>query len=225
MLRPGTARAVLGLLGGIGAGKSHVACRVVELAGGVVLDADVLAHEALAQAALDGRLAEAVGAEFVKDGQAQIRALGARAFEDAALLRRLERVVHPPVHAAIKAAVADFRAATGPSLLVLDVPLLIEVGLDRSCDVLWYVETPDDLRAERAGHRGLTLQQLRLREAFQSPRERKRARADLIIRNDVAPEALDTQIVDGLVALGVCQLAPASGGVRSGSLLESSPGA
>jgi len=202
------------MLGGIGAGKSHVARRAAHLAGGTLVDADVLAHDALRQAAEDGSLAAAVGAEFVREGRADVRALGERAFEDPALLRRLERLVHPAVHSAIKAAIDDFRAADGPTLLVLDVPLLIEVGLDRRCDVLWFVEAPDDVRTERAGRRGLTLQQIRLREAFQSPRERKRARADRIIRNDVAPDALDAQIVEGLLALGVCQLVPDAGGTN-----------
>jgi dephospho-CoA kinase len=198
----------LGLLGGIGAGKSTVARRTADLAPGDgqpcrVVDADALAREALEAAAADGRLAKSLGPEFVRDGRPDVKGLGARAFEDPALLRRLERLVHPPVHTAIKMAIRDFRANPGPSLLVLDVPLLIEVGLDRACDALWYVETPEELRTERAGRRGLNLQQMRLREAFQSPRERKRARADRIIRNDVDLDVLDEEIIAGLVALGV----------------------
>lgn len=191
------------MLGGIGAGKSHVAVRAAELGPGRVVDADALAHQALELFARDGRLAEAVGAEFVDEGRPDVKALGARAFEDPALLRRLERLVHPYCHAAIKAAIDDFRAGDGPPLLVLDVPLLIEVGLDRSCDFLWYVETPDDVRASRAQRRGLTLEQIRLREAFQSPRERKRARADLVIHNEVDGDELDRQILAGLVTVGV----------------------
>lgn len=196
-------RVVLGVMGGIGAGKSHVARRAAALAPGTVVDADAIAHEALRRCAADGTLADALGAEFVQDGKPDVRALGARVFQDPALLRRLERLVHPFVHSAIKAAVADFRAGAGTDLLVLDVPLLIEVGLDRQCDALWYVDTPDDVRAERAGQRGLTLEQIHLREAFQSPRERKRARADLVIRNDVDDAELERQVLAGLAGLGL----------------------
>jgi len=194
------------MLGGIGAGKSYVSRRAAALGCGRVVDADAIAHEALALYATDGRLAEAVGAEFVPGGRADVKALGRRAFEDPALLRRLERLVHPYVHSAIRGAIDDFRSAATEGackLLVLDVPLLLEVGLDRHCSALWYIDTPDDVRAQRAQRRGLTLQQIRLREAFQSPRERKRARADVVIRNDVAGEALDRQIVAALKNAGV----------------------
>ena len=196
-------RAVIGLLGGIGSGKSYVARRTATLGPGVVLNADALAHEALHLYAADGHLAESVGEEYVQDGKPLIKELGKRAFEDPALLRRLERLIHPYVLCAIREAIDDHRSGEGPPLLVLEVALLVEVGLDRGCDALWYIEVPDDLRAERAGQRGLTLDQIRLREAFQSPKERKRARADKIIRNDVSDAALDEQISEGLRELGV----------------------
>jgi dephospho-CoA kinase len=191
------------MLGGIGAGKSHVAGRMADLAPGRVVDADALAHEALRTFARDGRLAESVGAEFVVDGQPDVAALGARAFNEPVLLRRLERLIHPYCHSAIKAAIIDHREGDGPPLLVLDVALLIEVGLDRHCDALWFVDVPDALRTERAGRRGLTFEQLQRREAFQSPMDRKRARADLVIRNDVDDAELDRQIIAGLESLGL----------------------
>ncbi len=201
---PGGARVVLGLLGGIGSGKSHVARRIGTLTGGRVIEADALAHEALAAFAQDGQLAATLGEGFVRDGRPDVAALGARVFTEPALLRQLEGLLHPPVQAAIKAALEVFHAGDGTSVLVLDVPLLIETGLDRRCDALWYVEVPDDVRAARLAERGLTLEAIRAREALQSPRERKRARADLIIRNDESAEALDAQLLAGLASLG-CQ--------------------
>ncbi len=216
------ARIVLGLLGGIGAGKSYVAKRAAELAPGTVIDADALGHEALRTFARDGRLAEAVGAEFVKnhgtpDAAPDVALLGERAFNEPALLRRLERLVHPYCHSAIKEAIVEHREGGGPPLLVLDVALLIEVGLDRQCDQLWFVDVPDALRAQRAGRRGLTLEQLQRREAFQSPRERKRARADLVIRNDVDEDELDRQILMGLAGLGIGPEAHNKGGTKGSS--------
>jgi len=180
-----------------------VARRAAALGPGRLIDADVLAHEALVLYAADGRLAESVGEEFVRDGKPLVKELGHRAFQDPALLRRLERLIHPYCLCAIREAIEAHRSGDGPALLVLEVALLIEVGLDRGCDALWYIEVPDDLRTKRAGQRGLTLDQIRMREAFQSPKERKRARADRIIRNDVSDAALDAQIAEGLRDLGV----------------------
>lgn len=204
-------KVVLGLLGGIASGKSHVAQRTAALAGGALVDADALAHEALHACAADGRLATELGPEFVQNGRADVQRLGARAFEDADLLRRLERLVHPFCHTRIKDAVERHRAGEGPALLVLDVALLLEVGLDRHCDALWFIEVSDEVRVERAAGRGLTHDQIRLRETFQTPTERKRARADLVIRNDVDDAELDRQILAGLADLG---LAPPEGGAQ-----------
>ena len=201
---PAGPRLVLGMLGGVGSGKSHVARRAAALGPGCVVDADVLAREALEAAAADGRLAATLGAAYVRDGRPDVAALGRRAFEDAGFLRALESLVHPAVHARIQEALAAFHdAEDGDPLLVLDVPLLIEVGLDRRCDALWFVETPDDLRAERGAARGLTLAEIRRREAHQTPLERKRARADRVIDNTVGADALDAQVREGLVALGL----------------------
>ncbi|MDF1702815.1 MAG: dephospho-CoA kinase [Planctomycetota bacterium] len=182
---PATPRVVLGMLGGVGSGKSHVARRLAALGPGRGVAADALAH-----AAADGRLAEVLGSEFVHAGQPDVAALGARAFEDPAFLKALEALIHPAVHAAILAELARFEAETAPPVLVLDVPLLIEVGLDRHCATLWFVET-------------LSLEEIPRREAFQPPLERTRARADRVIHNDVEPDALDDQVRTGLTALGI----------------------
>ncbi|MDA1196043.1 MAG: dephospho-CoA kinase [Planctomycetota bacterium] len=196
-------RRVLGLLGAVASGKSHVARRAAALAGGRVVDADALAKELLALAAADGRLEAALGAGFVQAGRPDVAALATRVFSDPQLLARLEALLHPPVRTALVAAVGQFRAAGPEPLLILDVPLLLETALDRYCDALWYVAVPDALRLERAAARGLDAETIRRREAHQTPRERKRARADLVIENDVAPEALDAQLRAGLRALGI----------------------
>lgn len=168
-----------------------------------MLDADAQAHEALDQCAVDGRLAETLGEEFVTpEGKADRSALGARVFRDPTLLRRLERMVHPMVLALIQDVIQNHRRGLGPDVLVLDVPLLIEVGLDRSCDALWFVNAPEEVRKDRMGGHRLTWEEAQLREKSQSPIERKRKRADTVIQNDVAPDLLDEQIRQALDAIG-----------------------
>jgi dephospho-CoA kinase len=144
-------RLILGLLGGIASGKSTVSRLITSFAPGRVFDADEIAREALALAAKDGRLAAALGPKCVgKDGLADRKAIAALVFRDAKALRALERLTHPYVAARIDDAVEDHRSGRGEALLVLDVPLLIEVGLERRCDALWFVDAPDEMRYQRA---------------------------------------------------------------------------
>jgi dephospho-CoA kinase len=201
-------RTVLGLLGGIGAGKSHVARKIAELVPSAIVDADVLAHRVLDTCARDGRLEEALGPGLVTaEGKPDRKRIAERVFSDAAALRALERVTHPPIQALIVDRVQTHRRGHGEPLLVLDVPLLFEVGLDRSCDVLWFIEVPDELRKQRAAKNGLTPEEVDRRERHQTPLERKRARADLVIRNDVDDATLTRTLAEALARLGV---APAS---------------
>ena len=204
-----TARPIIGLLGGIGAGKSHVAGRVAALGPGRVVDADGLARTALEAVAADGRLAERFGEDVVADGKPDRRALAARVFRNPSELRRLERLVHPQIQTKVRSMIHDHRAGQGPRVLVLDVPLLIEVGLDRRCDTLWFVDVPHDVRVARCRARGMDEEEMERRASFQSPLDRKRARADTVIDNHVEPEALDDQIRAALAQLGVSALAPA----------------
>jgi dephospho-CoA kinase len=194
-------RLVLGLLGPVASGKSHVAQRIAELGPGVVVDADQLAHEALDAAAADGRLAELLGRAAVgPDGRADRAALRARAHADPAVLKALEGLTHPFVKARIAAAVKAHRAGEGPPVLVLDVPLLLEAGLDGLCDEVWAVEVDDRLRLERARSRGLDPAALAQWERAQAPPAVKRRRAARVIHNDVPPDALDRQVRAGLAA-------------------------
>ena len=141
-----TPRLILGLLGGIASGKSTVSRLMLSFAPGSLIDADALAREALELCARDGRLVAALGPKCVgKDGAPDRKAIAALVFRDAKSLRALERLTHPYVTAKIDDAVEVHRSGKGQPLLVLDVPLLIEVGLERRCDALWFVDAPDDV--------------------------------------------------------------------------------
>jgi dephospho-CoA kinase len=199
-------RVVLGLLGGIASGKSTVARLVAERGPGHVVDADALAREALDACARDGRLVSCLGPWAVKkDGTPDRKAIAKRVFSDPPLLRALERLTHPAVLARIGDAVEDHRAGKGPRVLVLDVPLLIEAGVERRCDELWFVEAPDDLRFARAAAGALKLSQEEVvkREVAQSPLDRKKARADRVIHNTGDEKALAAEVDAALRGLGI----------------------
>ncbi|MFO0934718.1 MAG: dephospho-CoA kinase [Planctomycetota bacterium] len=197
-------RAIVGLLGGIGSGKSTVSAAVARRVKASVIDADAFAREALDVCARDGRLAEALGAWAVNpDRTPNRKAIAAKAFDVASVLRALERLTHPAVTAKIEDAIEDHRMGKGAPLLLLDVPLLIEVGLDRRCDTLWFVDAPDAVRFARARERlKLTPDDVRKREAAQAPLDRKRARADVVLDNGGTLDALETQVEAALRALG-----------------------
>lgn len=201
---PPALRPVIGLLGGIAAGKSTVSALLKKLGPGRVVDADALARTALDACAKDGRLGSALGPWSVsKTGAPDRKAIAAKVFADPAALRALERLTHPAITAAIDEAVNDHRLGRGEPVLVLDVPLLLEAGLDRRCDALWFIDTPDDARFARARDRlGLTRDDVERRESAQSPLDRKRARADFTIENAGAQEALAAQVEAGLLRLG-----------------------
>jgi dephospho-CoA kinase len=191
---------VLGVLGGIASGKSRVAAL---LAGpdGVVIDADRLAHEALALPEVRQQVVARVGAQVLDPSGAVDRAaLGRAVFDSPELRRELEGWIHPRVRRGI-ASRLDRARADGVPTVVLDVPLLFENdaqhGLVAACDLLVFVEAPDQLRDERArARRGWEAGEVARREAAQLPLAEKRARADHVIVNDDDLAALEAAVAD-----------------------------
>lgn len=172
---------VVGLLGGIASGKSVVS-GILEEAGWIVIDADVLAREVLESPELRPQLVELFGPE-IQDSRGALdrRRIAAAVFDDPAKRRELERLTHPPVRQRILARLAASLAA-GRSV-VLDVPLLLERGLLERCDHVLFIDAPDAVRCRRAAARGLDEADWRRREASQAPLAEKRRRADRVIDN------------------------------------------
>ncbi len=101
-------------------------------------------------------------------------------FRDAPKLEALTRAVHPAVFREIR---REIRGAKD-GILVLDVPLLLETGLDRECDRLVYVSAPERVRLERLRRdRGVSRAEAARRARFQKPLAEKRRRADAIVDN------------------------------------------
>ncbi len=176
---------VVGLVGGIGSGKSTVA-GMFRKEGALVIDADALAHRCLAEDAV----VQAIRAEFGDDvvdarGAIDRGRLGARAFSSDSSRARLERIVHPCVLRRIEAEFAAASATDGPPrIVVLDAPLLLETGLDARCDVRVFVDAPVDERRRRvAATRGWAAGELERREIFQKSAPEKRAGAEYTIAN------------------------------------------
>jgi dephospho-CoA kinase len=203
--RPRGSTLVIGVLGGIASGKSEVA-RLLAGAGGLVIDADRLAHEVLDSPDSVRRLRERLGqAVFASDGRVDRAALARRVFDDPKLKRELEAWIHPAVRAHIAEQLAAARASRTPRV-VLDVPLLLENDAQHhlvpECDALVFVDAPLAVRNARAvAVRGWSTGELARREATQMPLSTKAARAHATIRNDGSLAALETQVVQVLSKL------------------------
>ena len=173
----------VGLTGNVASGKSSVA-RAWADRGAPVIDADVLAREAVAPGTtgLD-RVRETFGQE-VMDGQSLDRAALRRiVFGDDDARSRLEAIVHPEV-ARLREAREQALGGEGAAIVVHDIPLLFEVGLQDEFDMIVLVDAPREVRAERlVRDRGLDREEARRLIGSQMPSSSKRGRADLVIDN------------------------------------------
>lgn len=192
---------VIGIVGGIGSGKSRVAS-LLEEAGCVVSDADALARAALQDSSVRDTVVSWWGDGILEeDGSVSRAAVADRVFADASELERLEQLLHPLVEAA---RTAQFDAAPETTTaLVIDAPLLLEVGLDSACDAIVFVDCPREVRLQRvASSRGWDAGELERREALQMPLDEKRSRAHHVVLNHGRVEDLREQVEALLATLG-----------------------
>lgn len=190
-----TSRRVLrvGLTGGIGSGKSTAAALLSER-GAVVIDADLLAREAVAPGS-DGfaEVAAAFGTTVLgSEGSLDRAALGQLVFADPSARSRLEDIVHPRVRAR-----ADELEAAAPagSVVVHDIPLLVESGQEDRYDIVVVVDLPSDVQVARLmAARGMTEADARARIAAQASREERLAAADVVLDNSGPAIALSAQV-------------------------------
>ena len=182
----------VGLTGGIGAGKSEVARRLVAH-GAVLIDADVLAREVVAPGTegLSEVIAE-FGDVLTPAGELDRPAVGRLVFGDQVARRKLESIIHPRVRA--RAAEIEAEAPAG-SVVVHDIPLLVETGQADRFDRVLVVDVPPEIQLERlVGERGMSAEEARSRIASQASRGERLAAADLVVDNSGSLADLDRRI-------------------------------
>lgn len=196
---------VIGLMGGIGSGKSAVAAELARR-GAFVINADELGHEALRQPEVRGAVVGRWSAGVLgPDGEVDRKALARVVFADPNELKALEALTHPWIR---RRAEELIRTASGGSagvpLIVVDAALLLEAGWHNVCDRLVFVDAPREVRLGRVtARRGWTEQDLEGREAAQLPLTEKRSRADHVLENSSSLESLGRQVDDLMHLLGV----------------------
>jgi dephospho-CoA kinase len=201
---------VLGVTGGIGAGKTTVAS-LLRARGARVLDADAIVRALYAGGELPARIAGRFGQEVLRrDGSVDREALARRVFGDAAARADLEAIVHPSVRSEVLARLGEWRAESFDGIAVLDAALLVESRFRYPLDALLVVTAPRDVRLERLAGRGMSADEARARMAAQAEDEDKLARADHVISNGSDLAALAREVDRVLSELG------RDGGTRSG---------
>lgn len=198
---------IIGLVGGIGSGKSAVARWLVEHFGGYLIDADRVGHQVLLQEDVKQELHQAFGPSIFENGQVDRRRLAALVFgnmpEQNAARKTLERIVHPVMEQQIRDEIASVRQNERVELIVLDAAILLESGWRDTCDVVAFVDVPRDVRLRRvAESRGWSEDDLSSREASQWPLARKREASDVVIHNSGPVEQAGRQLAQFLTNEG-----------------------
>ena len=182
---------VVGLTGGIGAGKSTVAQFFAEL-GALVIDADQLARMAIERGS-DG-FADVMlrfGDEVIVNGDIDRKKLAEIVFSDPEARKDLEAIIHPRVQALFAEAVA---ALDIDDILIYEIPLLVETGAAAKFDYIITAESDIELRKARLLKKGLYISQIEKRMASQATPEAREAIADKVIRNDGDEDSLLRQV-------------------------------
>jgi dephospho-CoA kinase len=188
---------VIGILGGVGSGKSTVAGEFAKL-GCAVIDADRIAHELLEEENIKEKIATLFGEDILDSaGRIDHRKLADIVFADADRLAALTGIVHPPVLKRAEELIEQYKRQKELKAIVLDMPLLMEVGWDKRCDKLVFVDCERKVRAERASKTGICSEkQLKIRENFQISLDKKKSSADNTIDNNSCLSRLSRQVIN-----------------------------
>ena len=191
---------ILGLTGSIGMGKSTTASMFRD-AGIPVFDADAAVHALYAGAAVPA--IERAFPGTTKDGVVDRELLRQRVFDDSAVLRRLEAIVHPMVQEVRAAFLAEAEDASS-RLVVLDIPLLYETGAECEVDAVAVVSAPEAVQKARVMARaGMTEERFSAIMARQVPDSVKRRRADFVIETGGGLERARARVSEIIEALSM----------------------
>jgi len=180
---------VIGVIGGIGSGKSFIAREYARRWPVAIIDGDVAGHRVLEEPAVIEQLHEAFGNEVITaEGRVDRQRVSQRVFGPARAeveaRDTLEKIVHPRIQQLLSEQIAEARRQPGLQAILLDAAVLLETGWRSLCGVIVFIECPWEERLERVRQsRGWTAADLAAREASQLPLDQKRKEADCVIVN------------------------------------------
>jgi len=185
---------VIGILGGIGAGKSTVAAEFAAL-GCLVIDGDAIGHELRESPGVKKALrAEWGDGIFDASGSVSRKALAAKVFTDPAALVRLNKILAPRIRRRFRRLIEQGRATANLPAIVLDAAVLLEARWDDLCTHFIFVRADDRQRQARVAARGWSAGQWRDRENSQICLDIKAARCDYTVDNSSSIPIVREQI-------------------------------
>ena len=185
---------LVGITGGMGAGKSALAQMLAEF-GALRVDADEVAREVATIPAVIENLQAAFGRDLLgPDGRLNRRELGRRSLRSTEASQQLEAIMRPPLSAAIERRLAQAVEEAAGGVVVFDAPLIYEWGNEGNFDRLVVVDAEEERCVSRVQERsGLPVCEIRQRMARQMDPRKKKARADFVIDNNRGLDALSAQ--------------------------------
>ncbi len=172
---------VVALTGGIGSGKSTVG-QIFEDLGAIVTDSDQLARDVVERGTTGfDQIVDAFGDEILRNGDLDRGALAELVFNDPIKRKQLEKITHPLIR---KEFAKILESAKDESIVINQIPLLVESKHDYKFDHVITVSAEEELRIERLLKRGMSLSQIKQRLQAQSNDSQREAIADSVIKND-----------------------------------------
>ncbi|MCD6377983.1 MAG: dephospho-CoA kinase [Planctomycetes bacterium] len=186
---------IIGLLGGIGAGKSTVAKEFEKLGCGRI-DADAIGHELLKDPKVKEELKNRWGEKiFTPNGEVDRAALADIVFRSAEDIAALNKIMHPRIRQRMEQQIEAFLAKPNIPAIVIDAALLTETDWQELCNILIFVSAKDDLRYNRVKQsRGWDYDTWKARENLQNPLDIKASKAEYIIDNNLNESSLREQV-------------------------------
>lgn len=179
------------LTGGIGSGKTTVG-EILSGFGAAVLDSDQIARDVVERGSTGfDQIVATFGDEILKNGELDRSALASLVFKDPAMRLKLEQITHPLIRQSFAKAIS---LLPDQSIVVNQIPLLVESKHDYKFDYVVTVSAPEQIRVERLLKRGLTKEQITSRLQAQSSDVQREAIADTVINNDKSEQDLMQQV-------------------------------
>lgn len=188
---------VIGIIGGMGVGKSTVVALIRELTTAYIINADDIGHEILKKGNPAYKpVLEAFGPQILgAEGEINRRALGKIVFSDGAALAKLNQISHPMIYNMVKEEIQAALKQGSYRYIIVDAALLIEIGLTELVDQVWGVYAPKDMQINRIMMRnGLSKEEARERILTQLPWDEIKKVVDIEINNTGSISSIKEQI-------------------------------